>query len=106
VLDTSYADAHNNLAVAFLRSGEFEQAIAHYKQAVAIDPGSAEMQYNLGNALAREGDWAGAIACYEAALRTERDSVKAAKVRNNLGGAFERIGKSDQAFEQFVKAVQ
>ena len=105
-LDTSYADARNNLAVAFLRSGDFKQAIAHYKQAVAINPGSAEMQYNLGNALAREGDWPGAIACYEAALSTERDSVKAAKVRNNLGGALERIGKSDEAFEQFNKAVQ
>lgn len=105
-LDTSYADAHNNLAVAFLRNGEFEQAIAHYKQAVAIKPGSAEMQFNLGNALARKGDWAGAIACYEAALSTEHDPVKAAKVRNNLGGALERIGKSDEAFEQFTKAVQ
>jgi protein O-mannosyl-transferase len=105
-LDTSYADAHNNLAVAFLRSGELEQAIAHYKQAVAIKPGSAEMQFNLGNALARKGDWAGAIACYKAALSTERDSVKAAKVRNNLGGALERMGKSDEALEQFIKAVQ
>jgi tetratricopeptide (TPR) repeat protein len=92
-LDTSYADAHNNLGAAFWRNGQLEEAIAHYKQAVAIKPGSAEMQFNLGNALARQGDWAGAIASYEAALSTERDSVKAAKVRNNLGGALERIGK-------------
>ncbi len=105
-LDTSYADAHNNLAVAFSRSGEFEQAIAHYRKAVAIQPGSAEMQVNLGNALARKGDWAGAIACYQAALSTERDSGKAAKILNNLGGALERIGKRDEAFEQFNKAVQ
>jgi tetratricopeptide (TPR) repeat protein/cbb3-type cytochrome oxidase subunit 3 len=105
-LDTSYADAHNNLGAAFWRNGQLEEAIAHYKEAVAINPGSAEIQFNLGNALAREGDWAGAIACYEAALSTERDSVKAARLRNNLGGALERIGKSDEAFEQFNKAVQ
>lgn len=105
-LDTSYADAHNNLAAAFSRSGDFEQAIAHYKEAVAINPGSAEMQFNLGNALARKGDWAGAIASYQNALSTEPDPVKAAKVRNNLGGALEKIGKSDEAFEQFTKAVQ
>ena len=105
-LDTSYADAHNNLGAAFWRNGEFEQAIEQYKQAVAIQPGSAEMQVNLGNALARNGDWAGAIVCYEAALGAEHDPVKAAKVRNNLGGALEKIGKSDEAFEQFTKAVQ
>lgn len=64
------------------------------------------MQFNLGNALARKGGWADAITCYQAALRTERDSVKAAKIRNNLGGALEKIGKPDEAFEQFTKAVQ
>jgi tetratricopeptide (TPR) repeat protein len=105
-LNTSYADAHNNLGAAFWRNGQLEEAIAHYKEAVAINPGSAEMQLNLGNALARKGDWAGAITCYEAALNTEHDSVKAARVRNNLGGALERIGKSDEAFEQFNRAVQ
>jgi protein O-mannosyl-transferase len=105
-LNTSYADAQNNLGAAFWRNGQLEEAIAHYKEAVAINPGSAEMQFNLGNTLARKGDWTGAIACYEAALSTERDSVKAARVRNNLGGALEKIGKSDEAFEQFNKAVQ
>ena len=105
-LDTSYADAHNNLGAAFWRNGQLEEAIAHYKQAIAIKPGSAEMQFNLGNALARTGDWAGAIASYEAALSAEHDPVKAAKIRNNLGGALEKIGKSDEAFEQFTKAVE
>ena len=105
-LNAIYADAHNNLRAAFWRNGQLDEAIAQCKECVAIKPGSAETQFNLGNALARQGDWAGAIACYEAALSTERDSVKAAKVRNNLGGALERIGKSDEAFEQFSKAVQ
>ncbi len=105
-LNTSYADAYNNLGVAFLRTGQTDQAIAHYKKAVAINPGYAEMQYNLGNALAREGNWADAIACYRAALSTERDSVKASKVRNNIGAALERLGKSDEALEQFSEALQ
>jgi tetratricopeptide (TPR) repeat protein len=102
-LDTSYAAAHNNLGAAFWRNGQLEEAIAHYKQAVAIKPGSAEMQFNLGNALARQGDWAGAIASYEAALSTERDFVKAAKVRNNLGGALERIGKATKHLNNSTK---
>jgi len=105
-LNASYADAYNNLGVAFLRNGQVDEAIAHYRKAVAINPGSAEMQYNLGNALARKGDWADAIECYQAALSTERDSVKAAKVRNNLGAALEKLGKSDEALEQFSQALQ
>ena len=92
-LNTNYADAYNNLGVAFLRNGQVDQAIAHYKKAIAINPGSAEMQFNLGNALAREGNWADAIACYQAALSAERDFVKAAKIRNNLGAALERAWK-------------
>jgi tetratricopeptide (TPR) repeat protein len=105
-LNTNYAEAYNNLGVAFLRNGQVDQAMAHYKKAVAINPGSAEMQYNLGNALAREGNWADAIACYQAALSAERDSVKAAKVRNNLGAALEKLGKAGEALEQFSQAVQ
>ena len=105
-LNASYADAYNNLGVAFLRNGQVDEAIAHYRKAVAINPGSAEMQYNLGNVLAREGNWADAIECYQAALSTERDSVKAAKVRNNLGAALEKLGKSDEALEQFSQALQ
>jgi len=105
-LNTSYADAYNNLGVAFLRSGQVDQAIADYKKAVAINPESAEMQYNLGNALAHQGNWADAIACYQAAFSTERDSVKAAKIRNNLAAALEKLGKSDEALEQFRQAVQ
>jgi len=105
-LNTSYADAHNNLGAAFWRDGQLDEAIAHYREAVAIKPESAEMQFNLGNALARKGSWADAITCYQAALRTERDSVKAAKIRNNLGGALEKIDKPDEALEQFIKAVQ
>ena len=105
-LDTSYADAHNNLGVAFLRSGQLDEAITHYRQAVRSKPESAEMQVNLGNALARKGSWDDAITCYQAALRTERDTIKTARVRNNLGAALEKIGKPDEALEQFSEAVQ
>ncbi len=105
-LNTNYAEAYNNLGVAFLRNGQVDEAIAHYRKAVAINPGSAEMHYNLGNVLAREGNWADAIACYQAALSAERDFVKAAKILNNLGAALERLGKSDEALEQFSQAVQ
>ena len=80
--------------------------LVHHKEAVAIKPGSAEMQVNLGSALARKGNWAEAIICYQAALSTEHDSFKAARVRNNLGAALGKLGRSDEAFEQFSKAVE
>jgi tetratricopeptide (TPR) repeat protein len=105
-LNPSYADAHNNLGVAFLRTDQIDEAVAQYKQAAALNPASAEIQVNLGNTLARSGNWDGAIACYQAALRTERDSAKAARLRNNLGAALEKAGKTDEAFEQFSQALQ
>jgi Flp pilus assembly protein TadD len=98
--------AYNNLGVAFLENGQVDEAIAHYKKAVAIKPESGDYQYNLGNALARKGNWAEAITCYQAALNTESDSFKAAKIRNNLGAALEKLGRFDEALEQFSRAVE
>ena len=105
-LNTSYADAYNNLGAAFWQNGKVDEAIANYRQAVASKPESAEMQFNLGSALARKGNWAEAIICYQTALSTEHDSFKAARVRNNLGAALGKLGRSDEALEQFSKAVE
>ena len=47
--------AHNNLAVALLQKGDVDGAIAHLREAVAIQPDYAQAQNNLGNALLQKG---------------------------------------------------
>ena len=45
-LDSSYASARNNLAVAYEQEGEFELAEQAYKRALELDPNSIYIRQN------------------------------------------------------------
>lgn len=47
--------AHENLANALARQQEYERSIPHYREAIALHPGTASFHYNLGLALERIG---------------------------------------------------
>ncbi len=59
------------------QTGKFEEAIAHYQQALRIKPDYADAHYNLGIALARAGRIPEAIVQYEQALRIKPDYTQA-----------------------------
>src|SRR4029077_19660204 len=59
--------AHYNLGIVLSQQGEADQAIEHYRQAVALRPDYAEAHYNLGRLLVEHGHLADAIAHYERA---------------------------------------
>jgi hypothetical protein len=71
------AQAHYNLGVALARTGKVEEAIAHYEQAIRIDPDFAGAHYNLGKALTQVGRVPEAIEHYEQALRINPDFTEA-----------------------------
>ena len=48
-LCTSYADAHNNMGVLLESHGQLNQALSHYKKAVATNPNSLEAWYGIGD---------------------------------------------------------
>jgi len=48
-------DAHSNLGEAFLKKGEWGNAIFEYQKALAINPNDADDEYNLGAALTKVG---------------------------------------------------
>ncbi len=47
--------AHCNLGTALLEKGRVDEAIAHYQQALQINPNYAEPQFCLANALLQKG---------------------------------------------------
>jgi tetratricopeptide (TPR) repeat protein len=94
--------AHYNLGIALRDRGQNEQAIAHYRQAVAIRPEYAEAHYNLGRILVERGEFADAIAHYEKALTINPNDTEA---HNNLGNVLLRIGRSGEAMAQYQKAL-
>jgi len=81
-MGTDDARAHNNLGVSLAGVGRSEEAIAQYRQALALKPNYPEAHDNLGNALASAGRPDEAIGQYRQALEEDPASADA---HNNLG---------------------
>jgi pentatricopeptide repeat protein len=132
-LDPNCASAHFNLAVAFVQAGKFEEAESHYRRALAGKP-TAETHNGLGYVLDRQGRTDEAVAEFRKAIEVnpkftpsynnlaealvkqgkleeaeqyyERSLAQKpnAAVYDALGVVLQRLGKTDQAAEQFSRA--
>ena len=132
-LDPNCASAHFNLAVTFVQAGKFGEAESHYRQALPGRP-TAETHNGLGYVLARQGRTDEAVAEFRKAIDVDAKFTPAynnladalaqqgkleeaehyyerslaekpsAAVYNALGLVLRRLGKMDQAADQFGKA--
>ena len=74
VLDKTPAQIHFEIALEYQKSGQFDEAIARYRQAIAHDEGYSLAYYNLGLVYWAAGRTPLAISSFRAA-RSGRDSV-------------------------------
>jgi len=95
--------AHYNLGIVLREQGETDQAIDHYRQAVALRPDYAEAHYNLGRLLVEQGQLNDAIAHYERAAAINPADAEA---QNNLGVTLFGIGRTDDAIAHYQKALE
>ena len=95
--------AHYNLGIVLSEQGEADQAIDHYRRAVALRPDYAEAHYNLGRLLVEHGQLADAIAHYERAAAINPADAEA---QNNLGVTLFGIGRPDDAIAHYQKALE
>lgn len=95
--------AHYNLGIVLTERGEADQAIDHYKRAVALRPDYAEAHYNLGRLLVEQGQLDDAIAHYERAAAINPADAEA---QNNLGVTLLGIGRADDAIAHYQKALE
>jgi tetratricopeptide (TPR) repeat protein len=93
---------HNNYGELLRNSGHLDEAIDHFKQALAIRPTCVEARENLGNALQEKGEDAEAAVEFEIVLRARPDNLK---TRNSFGVAIAKLGKIDEAIEQFSQVL-
>ena len=75
------ARAHNNVGVALAACGQIEEAIAHYRKALEIEPNFAEAHDNFGVLLGQHGRFDEATAHLQQALKIKPDYAEA---HNNL----------------------
>jgi len=132
-LDPDCPSAHFNLAVTFVQAGKFREAEFHYRRALPGRP-TAETYNGLGYVLARQGRADEAAAEFREAIKANPKFTPAytnlaealvkqgkleeaeyyyrrslaekpsAAVHNALGAVLRRLGKMDEAADQFDKA--
>src|SRR5579859_1613494 len=86
-----------------LKSDKVQDAIGHYKEAVAAQPDNANFKYKLGLALHRAGDTDGERVQLEEAIKIDPGLAGA---QNELGYLMSRAGDSSGAIDHFRLAVQ
>ena len=94
---------HNNLGNALKRQGKFEEAIAHFKKALQINPGYAKAHNNLGTALASQGKTEEAIKHFGIALYINPEYAAA---HSNIGVALAGQDEFEKAIVHFRAALR
>ena len=102
-LNESRAAAHTLLSHVYLRTGEFEQAMAEQERALALDPNDADNYRDLAEALIFAGRPEEAIEHIEKAMRLNPHYP--ATYPFTLGFAYTGIGFKDESSEQYEKAI-
>src|ERR1035438_5431219 len=103
--------AENNLGHALLNVKQEEQAIQHFRTAVAINPSDPDSSLNIGAYEQQHKDLRGDIGQYEKVLRMTQDTIRLnaprrAKAFSNMGLAYHELGDGPRARESFQGAVK
>ena len=93
------AQLPGNAARTALRSGDYEQAIEQYRDALADEPGAVQMRVELMEALIATGQ-------YAEAAQVGRDAPDPDAVANFTGEALLRVGRLQEAEQAFERAVR
>ena len=99
----SRAVTENNLGIALQGDKHLDDAMAHYRRAIALRDDYAPVYSNMGTALRANGHLDEAVAAYERALALQPDFPDA---HYNLANALLERGRTDQAIAHFQIALR
>ena len=96
------ANLRYNLALALVRSKQWDRAESEFRAALKLKPGMLEARVNIAGMLLQKGNYDGCIEESLKALEFRPDLVEACV---NIGIAFSQKGMLDQAEKSFEKAA-
>jgi Tfp pilus assembly protein PilF len=100
-LDPKLTEAHNLLGVAYDKKGFSDRAKESFERAVKIEE-DAETLNNLGFSLYQNGNYRAAV---DRLKRAAKLAPTDERILNNLGLAYCRLGKVDEAYKAFTRAT-
>ncbi|HSK63268.1 MAG TPA: tetratricopeptide repeat protein [Pyrinomonadaceae bacterium] len=100
-LDPKLTEEHNLLGVAYDKKGFGDQAKRSFERAVKLEE-DAETLNNLGFSLYQNGNYRAAV---DRLKRAAKLAPTDERILNNLGLAYCRLGKIDEAYKAFARAT-
>lgn len=100
-IDPKLTEAHNLLGVAYDKKGFADRARDSFERAVKMDE-DADTLNNLGFSLYQNGNYRAAI---DRLKRAAKLAPSDERILNNLGLAYCRLGKIDEAYKAFSRAT-
>ena len=100
-LDPKLTEAHNLLGVAYDKKGFGDRAKESFERAVKLEE-DAETLNNLGFSLYQSGNYRAAV---DRLKRAAKLAPNDERILNNLGLAYCRLGKVDEAYKAFTRAT-
>ena len=100
-LDPKLTEAHNLLGVAFDKKGFGDRAKESFERAVKLEE-DAETLNNLGFSLYQSGNYRAAV---DRLKRAAKLAPTDERILNNLGLAYCRLGKIEEAYKAFARAT-
>jgi len=97
------ADAYNHAGNILQEMQRYEEALAHYDQALAIDPGRAVIHNNKGNLLYLMKRHEEAMLSYNTAIIILRPDIAATYVKQ--GNVLQHMGRYEEALVHYDKAI-
>lgn len=94
------AMVHYNLGMALSDLGKLDEAEAHLREAVAIDPGSTNARVALGVALARKKEFNKAVEVLDVVVQQDRKNPYALR---NLAACLLRLNRDLPQAEQYMR---
>jgi tetratricopeptide (TPR) repeat protein len=95
--------AHYNLGVLLVNRGRTDEVMAHFSEALRLQPDDADAHYNLGVALEKQGRLQEAMAHFSAAGRLRPDYADA---HYSLAAILARQNKLEEAISYYSKALR
>jgi type IV pilus biogenesis/stability protein PilW len=97
------ATAHYKIGRSYYNEGKFQQAYIEFQKALDFNPKDKEVLNGIGIIqLVQFEDFEKAIEYFKRALKVDK---KFSEAWNNLGVAYEKMGKTDEAIASYEKAL-
>jgi tetratricopeptide (TPR) repeat protein len=95
--------AHGNLGLDLEKRGRLDDALAHYRKALEIQPDNPIIHFDMGNVFLARKQPDEAMARFRQAVAIDPGFAEA---HGNLGRALQLCGRNDEAMSQYHKALE